>query len=108
MYLDKMTEIKAYFGTDIQGYDKVTDEAWEAFKVDYIDPEFDCYSVETVMGRWQGTDEKTFVLSILVTTGSNEVYLTGHKLAEIIETYKDGFDQECVLVTHTEIKGMFI
>jgi len=111
MYLDKMIEIKAYFGMNIntpEGTKIVTDQAFAWFQKTHLDSRFDGYTIEHGEGSWKGTRENCRILSMVYHADSNDIYLAGHKLAEAIEIYNREFKQDCVLVTQTEIKGMFL
>ena len=82
-----------YFGRDIENTAEVSEADWAAFLDETVRPQFPGHTVYDATGYWQGTSEKTKVLSVYHDGDS----ATSEALTEIAEDYRRRFRQGSVL-----------
>ena len=87
-----------YLGTDISGTDIVTDEMFNDFLIENVQPVFDGFTILESIGYWKGTTETTKVLIII------DSELTETIVNKIRDTYKNTFKQESVFVTKHSVE----
>jgi len=99
---NRVQQAELFFGRDIAGHDRVSDEQWSDFLREVVTPRFpDGLTVLTAVGQWrdlqsgQTTREPSFIVRILASdTGKTLV-----SLAEIRAAYKQRFQQQSVGMT---------
>ena len=87
-----------YLGTDISGTDIVTDEMFDTFLVENVQPYFKGFSVSEITGYWKGLKETTKVLIIIDSLIEMSI------VNRIGNAYKNTFKQESVLVTKQHLE----
>ncbi len=82
-----------FFGRNVGTLERVSDADWTRFLDETVRPRFPGHTVYDATGYWQGTSERSKVLSIYHDGDA----ATSEKLTEIAKDYRLRFDQESVL-----------
>lgn len=105
------TKFTLYFGRQIQDGNRVSDIRqvdFDSFLVDTVDKQFKCYTTHEAQGRWNGINESTTVITVLVegTLCSAEGCKASLAIRDICREYCNEFSQECVAVEMIENVGL--
>lgn len=103
--LEPWTQIELYFGRGVGGGLVVSEIAWRQFLAEEVTPRFpDGLTVVDASGQWRGDDgeivrEPTKLLIVLVP----DAEAAEPAIDEIIDAYKDRYEQESVLLAEHRV-----
>lgn len=93
-------EFRIYFGANIGSEYRITENRFREFCHNHATPLFSGYTILKGVGYWQDEPENNYIMIIVADADEKD------KVIEIAEAYKHKFDQDCVLVTTTELSGV--
>jgi hypothetical protein len=103
-----MIKSTLYFGRGITWEDGTKDEVtymnWVGFLKEVVDKHYEGYSWFEAYGVWKGEHEGTYVLVIIHEKAVEEV----QSITNIIEAYKELYNQEAVLYETAEVRTALI
>lgn len=105
-----MLQIELYFGRSIPGRSPVTDAEWEAFSTAVLSKEFPEGSTTLAgQGQWRDPQANETIhepsILVLITVDPSSPY--ERKIAQVVDAYKQQFDQQAVGVVTEDVCARF-
>jgi len=97
-----MIEYKLYFGLNVDGKPKYNLSDVQEFLDTHFN--YNAYSLQEIIGQWEGTTENTIILSII----APDIPSHNRHVRFIASLYCTCYEQECVLLTKQNLKIEFI